>query len=79
MNGNDHFNEDDDWMYDDDWDPDFDEDLDSGRCSICGKTLLDDMEIGQGYCVTAPCWMYATGQIELAKQWERENGNENDT
>ena len=35
--------------------------------------MIDDMEAGQGYCVTAPCWMYATGQHELAQEWEEEN------
>ena len=35
--------------------------------------MIDDIEIGQGYCVTAPCWMYATGRVDLAEEWEREN------
>lgn len=43
------------------------------RCVSCGEVLIDDMEVGQGYCAIAPCWMWATGQIELAREWEREN------
>lgn len=38
------------------------------RCSICGREMIDDLEVSQGYCVTAPCWMYATGQGDLAAQ-----------
>lgn len=43
------------------------------RCQICGQVLIDDMEVGQGHCVTAPCWIYASGQVELAQEWEEDN------
>lgn len=43
------------------------------RCCVCGQTMIDDIEVGQGYCITAPCWMYATGQRELALEWLEEN------
>jgi hypothetical protein len=48
------------------------------RCPYCGRSLIDDMEVGQGYCVTAPCWMYATGRLAEAVQWEREHGAQED-
>lgn len=43
------------------------------RCQVCGQVLIDDMEVGQDYCVTAPCWMYATGQLKQAELWEEDN------
>lgn len=35
--------------------------------------MIDDIEVGQGYCVTAPCWMYTKGQLDLAQEWEEAN------
>lgn len=43
------------------------------RCKVCGQVMIDDIEVGQGYCITAPCWMHATGQLNLAQEWEEEN------
>lgn len=48
----------------------------AGICPYCGETMLDDMEVGQGYCITAPCWMWATGQTEMARAWERSQRQE---
>jgi predicted RNA-binding Zn-ribbon protein involved in translation (DUF1610 family) len=45
---------------------------DSGTCPYCGQVMIDDMEVGQGYCVTAPCWMWGTGLREEAMAWEEE-------
>ena len=56
-----------------DWNDDYDDPNDhlpSDRCSVCGQPMLDDIEVGQGHCITAPCWMYATGQRELVREWE---------
>lgn len=35
------------------------------RCKVCGQVMIDDIEVGQGYCITAPCWMYVTGQLAI--------------
>ena len=42
-----------------------------GACPYCGKPMINEMEIGQGYHATAPCWMYANGLIGEAIEWER--------
>jgi hypothetical protein len=43
------------------------------RCSVCGREMIDDLEVAQGHCVTPPCWMYASGLTEEAEAWEREH------
>ena len=39
-------------------------------CPYCGQPMLDDIEVGQGYHITAPCWMWATGLRKEAAAWE---------
>lgn len=48
---------------------------DSDICPYCGLPMFDDLEVGQGYHVTAPCWMMGSGDHESLRQWfaEREN------
>ena len=43
------------------------------RCQVCGQVMIDDVEVGQGYHITPPCWMYATSRFLLAQKWEAEN------
>jgi hypothetical protein len=42
-------------------------------CPYCGEAMIDDMEVGQGYHCTAPCYMWATGQIAEALEWEKQH------
>jgi len=46
----------------------------SGCCIYCGRILIDDMEHGQGHCITAPCWMFASGLIAEGNRWIEQYG-----
>ena len=49
----------------------------SDICPYCDEPMIDDLEIGQGYHVTAPCWMIGTGQHQLYQEWlaDQERGS----
>jgi hypothetical protein len=49
----------------------------NGLCPYCDQLLLDDTEVGQGYHITAPCHLWATGQIAEALAWHRTAEKEN--
>ena len=54
---------------DEEFDLDYPEEADSDICPYCGQPMIDDVEVGQGYHITPPCWMLGSGDHEALKQW----------
>ena len=54
-------------QFDDELDDEFDNELRGDICPYCGRVMLDDMEVGQGYCVPRRAGCSPRGSL----QWLR--------